>query len=97
MNPFPTYIHEQLEDKLKDRRVVVWYDANQEFTTVVEGLPADGEDAGLKRVVSKRGWRFSAALILRCGCNWNRSLPSIAPSRYLSICPVRNVTHRDPC
>ena len=23
LNPFPAYLHEQLEDKLKDRRVVV--------------------------------------------------------------------------
>ncbi len=51
MNPFPAYIHEQLQDKLKERLVVAWYDANQEFTTFVEGLPADGEDADLKRVV----------------------------------------------
>lgn len=27
MNPFPAYLHSQIEDKLKNRRVVVWYDS----------------------------------------------------------------------
>lgn len=44
MNPFPTYLHTQLEEKLKDRRVVVWYDAAREFEPFVDTLPkGDGE------------------------------------------------------
>lgn len=50
LNPFPAYLHEQLEDKLKDRRVVVWYDPNREFAAFVEGLMTEGEENGLKLV-----------------------------------------------
>ncbi len=50
LNPFPAYIHELLEKELKESRVVVWYDPNREFATFVEGLPSDGEEAGLKQV-----------------------------------------------
>lgn len=50
MNPFATYLHEQLEDKLRDRRVVVWYDPSREFAPFIEGLAAEGEDVGLKWV-----------------------------------------------
>ena len=28
MNPLPDYFHLQLEDELRSRRVVVWYDPN---------------------------------------------------------------------
>lgn len=44
MNPFPAYLHNQIEEKLKDRRVVVWYDPNREFYSFVESLPKlDGD------------------------------------------------------
>lgn len=49
-NPFPAYLHEQLEEKLKDRRVVVWYDPNREFAAFIEGLTTEGEENGLKLV-----------------------------------------------
>ena len=38
INPFPAYLREQLEEKLKERRVVVWYDLNREFAPFVEAL-----------------------------------------------------------
>jgi hypothetical protein len=38
MNPFPAYLHNQLEEKLKDRRVVVWYDAAREFEPFLASL-----------------------------------------------------------
>jgi hypothetical protein len=44
MNPFPTYLHSQLEEKLKDRRVVVWYDAGREFAPFVESLDRSGDE-----------------------------------------------------
>ena len=50
MNPFPAYLHEQLEDKLKDRRVVVWYDPSREFAPFIDGLAVEGEDNGVKHV-----------------------------------------------
>jgi hypothetical protein len=50
VNPFPAYLHEQLEEKLKDRRIVVWYDPSREFTPFVEGLAIEGEEDALKWV-----------------------------------------------
>ena len=38
MNPLPQYLHVQLEDELRSRRVVVWYDASREFEPFVAGL-----------------------------------------------------------
>jgi len=46
MNPFLAYLHSQLEDKLKNHRVVVWYDAAREFESFVAAL-ARKEDGGL--------------------------------------------------
>jgi hypothetical protein len=45
MSPFPAYLHSQLEDKLKNSRVVVWYDAAREFEAFVAALARndDGE------------------------------------------------------
>ncbi len=45
MNPFPAYLHNQLVDKLKNHRVVVWYDAAREFEAFVAALDRndDGE------------------------------------------------------
>ena len=51
MNPFPAYLHEQLEEKLKERRVVVWYDPNREFAPFVEALIGDVDGHGLKQVM----------------------------------------------
>ncbi len=51
MNPFPAYLHEQLEEKLKERRVVVWYDPNREFAPFVEALAGEVDDQGLKQVM----------------------------------------------
>ncbi len=39
MNPLPEYLHVQLADELRSRRVVVWYDAQREFETFVCELP----------------------------------------------------------
>ncbi len=52
MNPFPAYLHEQLEEKLRERRVVVWYDPNREFVTFIEGLVAQGAPDGITDVAS---------------------------------------------
>lgn len=49
MNPFPAYLHSQLDEKLKDRRIVVWYDAAREFETFVASLDRIG-DEGLPTV-----------------------------------------------
>ena len=38
MNPLPEYLHIQLEDELRSRRVVVWYDPEREFETFLGGL-----------------------------------------------------------
>lgn len=48
MNPFPTYLHELLEDKLKERRIVVWYDPNREFEPFVAGLGGEVDERGLR-------------------------------------------------
>ncbi len=48
MNPFPAYLHEQLEEKLKEHRIVVWYDPNGEFVPFVEGINAEEAENGLK-------------------------------------------------
>ena len=48
MNPFPAYLHEQLEEKLKERRVVVWYDPNREFAPFVEALVGEMDDQGVQ-------------------------------------------------
>ena len=50
LNPFPDYLHRQLEEKLTDYRVVVWYDANREFAPFVEALAVKGEETGVKLV-----------------------------------------------
>lgn len=39
MNPLPEYLHLQLADELRSRRVVVWYDAQREFEPFVRDLP----------------------------------------------------------
>ncbi len=51
MNPFRTYLHEQLEEKLKERRVVVWHDPNREFEPFVEALIGNVDGQGLRRVM----------------------------------------------
>lgn len=42
MNPLPNYFHLQLEDELRARRVVVWYDPDREFEPFVSGLTRKG-------------------------------------------------------
>ena len=49
MNPYPAYLHSQIEDKLKNHRVVVWYDASREFEPFVTALVHSG-DGGLPTV-----------------------------------------------
>lgn len=49
MNPFPAYLHSQLNEKLKDRRIVVWYDAAREFEPFVAALDRD-DDGELAKV-----------------------------------------------
>ena len=51
MNLFPAYLHEQLEEKLKDRRLVVWYDPNSEFAPFVEDLGGDVDAVGVRQVM----------------------------------------------
>ena len=38
MHPLHTYVAKQLADKLKDRRVVIWYDERREFQPFVDEL-----------------------------------------------------------
>lgn len=47
MNPFPAYLHDQLEDNLKQRRIVVWYDPNREFAPWVDALGRTESEGGL--------------------------------------------------
>ena len=49
MHPLHDYVAKQLADKLKDRRVVVWYDERGEFGTFVN------EVRGGPRMVSEPG------------------------------------------
>lgn len=51
MNPFPAYLHNQLEEKLKDRRVVVWYDATGEFEPFAASLTRSNDDESLPTVM----------------------------------------------
>lgn len=51
MNPFPTYLHTQIEEKLKNHRVVVWYDAGREFEPFVASLTRN-DDGGLPIVAA---------------------------------------------
>jgi hypothetical protein len=51
MNPFPAYLHDQLDSTLKQHRVVVWYDPNQEFASWVDGLDKTAEESGLPYVL----------------------------------------------
>ena len=46
MNAFHEYLSKQLEGHLKKRRVVVWYDPNDEFTPYVEELLTKGTTDG---------------------------------------------------
>lgn len=48
MHEMHEYISQQIEEKLKTRRVVVWYDANKEFEQYIAELGAD--DAGHMRI-----------------------------------------------
>lgn len=50
MNPFAAYLHSQLEDNLKQRRIVVWYDPNREFCSWVDSLAQTGPDGGVPMV-----------------------------------------------
>ena len=84
MNPFPAYLHEQIEEKLKDRRIVVWYDPSREFTPFVEGLATEGEEVGLKwvrlgdvkaRVVTFGGSYFALRMRLESLVAGNRPQP----------------------
>jgi hypothetical protein len=43
MRAFDEYLNRQIQDHLKSRRVVVWYDPNAEFSPYIEQLPASGE------------------------------------------------------
>jgi len=51
MNPLETYLSKQLAGKLKKRRVVVWYDPNQEFAPYIAGLPVVSDALGVLPVV----------------------------------------------
>lgn len=50
MNPFSAYLHSQLEESLKQHRIVVWYDPNREFAPWVESLGRTDEAGGLSSV-----------------------------------------------
>ncbi|MFP4029737.1 MAG: PglZ domain-containing protein [Candidatus Brocadiia bacterium] len=43
MNPFQEYLAQQLTQKLRDRRVVVWYDEKGEFAPFIKQLRESGE------------------------------------------------------
>jgi hypothetical protein len=50
MNPLPEYLHLQLGDSLRKRRVVVWYDAGREFTPFIAALDRVRGADGLAKV-----------------------------------------------
>ncbi len=51
MNAFPSYLHSQVAEKLKNRHVVVWYDPNREFAPFVDSLtPMEADESGLPHV-----------------------------------------------
>lgn len=54
-NLFHTYLDRQLAEKLKKRRVVVWYDPNNEFLPYINALSLIGEDLGCLPVVRIEG------------------------------------------
>ncbi len=60
MNPLPEYLHIQLEDELRSRRVVVWYDTEREFAPFVDGLERKAGSAFPK--VSLNGLSASLAV-----------------------------------
>ena len=50
MNPLTEYFHLQLEESLRKRRVVVWYDAEREFAPFLATLEQTEADLGLPKV-----------------------------------------------
>ena len=46
MNALHTYIERQLAAKLKEKAILVWYDARREFTPFVDALRDGGKHAG---------------------------------------------------
>lgn len=52
MNPFPEYLANQLKEKLLQRRVVVWYDPQREFTPFLDSLELEGSEEDAVRKVT---------------------------------------------
>jgi hypothetical protein len=61
MHPLHDYVVKQLADKLKDRRVVVWYDERGEFQSFVEEVRGGPRAASKPVVVSVAGIKASLA------------------------------------
>ncbi len=55
MNPFQAYLDRQLAEKLRKRRVVVWYDANRQFEPYIDGMRVVSDDLGSLPVVFVEG------------------------------------------
>ena len=51
MNAFHEYLTQQIGDHLQKRRVVVWYDPNEEFSPYVAELPRQGEADGSTEII----------------------------------------------
>ncbi len=49
MHVFHDYISKQLHEHLNKRRVVIWYDANNEFVPYIEELLANSRGAFKKK------------------------------------------------
>lgn len=55
MNAFQAYLDKQLAEKLRKRRLVVWYDANRDFEPYIDGMHVVCDDLGCLPVVSVEG------------------------------------------
>ncbi|SIN85112.1 PglZ domain-containing protein [Paraburkholderia phenazinium] len=61
MHPLHDYVAKQLADKLKSRRVVVWYDERGEFQTFIEEVRGDPRSASDPAPVDVGGTKASLA------------------------------------
>lgn len=61
MHPLHDYVAKQLADKLKDRRVVVWYDEHREFQSFVDEVRGGPRSANEPVPVAVEGMKASLA------------------------------------
>src|SRR6185503_484731 len=61
MHPLHDYVAKQLADKLKDRRIVVWYDERREFQAFVDELRGGPRSASAPVAVAIGGTKARLA------------------------------------